>query len=100
MPTVTVKMSPQQFARLERIARQRQAPKAQILREAFESAHESSKPGTVYDAIADLIGSVEGPGDLSTNPKYLQGFGLDGPKRREFWDKVKKGQKGRRKKAA
>ena len=26
-------------------------------------------------AAGDLIGFVEGPGDLSTNPKYMEGFG-------------------------
>ncbi len=34
--------------------------------EPFESA---------YDRAKHLIGSIEGPGDLSTNPKYMEGFG-------------------------
>ena len=32
-------------------------------------------PGSFLDGIEDLIGSVEGPTDLSTNPKYLEGLG-------------------------
>ncbi len=30
---------------------------------------------SVLEAAGDLIGAVEGPGDLSTNPKYMEGFG-------------------------
>lgn len=30
---------------------------------------------SVLEAAGDLIGAVEGPGDLSTNPKYMKGFG-------------------------
>jgi len=27
------------------------------------------------DAAREFIGCVEGPGDLSTNPKYMEGYG-------------------------
>lgn len=30
---------------------------------------------SVLEAAGNLIGAVEGPGDLSTNPKYVEGFG-------------------------
>lgn len=30
---------------------------------------------TVAELAADLIGSLEGPGDLSANPKYMEGYG-------------------------
>jgi hypothetical protein len=29
------------------------------------------------EAAARLIGCLDGPGDLSTNPKYFEGFGRD-----------------------
>ena len=75
MPTVTVKMSDQQFARLERIALQRHVPKAQVLREAFNrAAAEQSKP-SAFDLVAHLAGSVNGPRDASANPAYLADFG-------------------------
>jgi hypothetical protein len=32
---------------------------------------------SVYDRVKHLVGSVDGPPDLSTNPKYLQGLGED-----------------------
>lgn len=35
------------------------------------------KPGSLLDRAKHLIGVIEGPGDLSTNPKYLEGLGED-----------------------
>jgi hypothetical protein len=32
---------------------------------------------SIYDRVKHLIGEVDGPPDLSTNPKYLQGLGAD-----------------------
>ena len=32
---------------------------------------------SLYDRIKHLIGGVDGPADLNTNPKYLHGFGKD-----------------------
>ena len=82
MPTVTVKISDQQFARLERIARKRHVPKAQVLREALDGADaEQSKP-SAFDLVAHLAGSVKGPRDASTNPVYLADFGQPRARRR------------------
>ena len=30
---------------------------------------------SALEAAGDLVGCVEGPDDLSTNPEYMQGFG-------------------------
>ena len=46
--------------------------------EAKEAANqtEGDEPFvSAYDVSKHLIGSIEGPGDLSTNPKYMDGFG-------------------------
>lgn len=32
---------------------------------------------SAYDAARHLAGVVEGPGDLSTNPAHMEGFGED-----------------------
>ncbi len=32
---------------------------------------------SLYDRLEHLIGRVNGPSDLGTNPKYLHGFGED-----------------------
>jgi len=34
-----------------------------------------AKPGSLLELNRDLYGSGRGPGDVSTNPKYLKGFG-------------------------
>ncbi len=38
------------------------------------------KGRTLYDAFAEdgLVGCLDGPSDLSTNPKYMEGFGKSG----------------------
>ena len=36
---------------------------------------EVNKALTVGDLAGDLIGSVEGPSDLSTSPRHMRGFG-------------------------
>lgn len=39
-------------------------------------ARSNQQPGiSALEAAGDLIGCVEGPEDLSTNPEYLKGFG-------------------------
>ena len=37
-----------------------------------EFKHPDGRPMSALEAAGDLVGSVEGPGDLSTNKKYLQ----------------------------
>lgn len=34
-----------------------------------------AKPQSFSEVAQTLIGAGEGPGDLSTNPEYLQGYG-------------------------
>lgn len=43
------------------------------------SSEEIAQPRTAYEAFADVgaIGCFEGPPDLSTNPKYMEGFGIN-----------------------
>ena len=83
MITMTVKLSPTTSARLAAEAKARRVSKSQILREMAEERYSSSrrkknkKPFiSVYDLVADIVGKgTGGPPDLSTNPKYMEGFG-------------------------
>jgi len=35
-------------------------------------------PGTsAYDLVKDIVGCIDGPADLSTNPAYLEGLGKE-----------------------
>jgi hypothetical protein len=59
-------------------ARSRGTSKSEILREAL--AHFLAKApqpdkGSFLDLAGDLVGRLEGPGDLSYNKKYLDDYG-------------------------
>ena len=75
MPTVTVKMPADLHARLEAEAARRATTKSAILREAFAREPSAAPAGSFYERAKHLIGTASGPGDLSTNPKYLAGYG-------------------------
>lgn len=48
----------------------------------LQSASVSNGGGNAFDLIADLIGTADGPRDLSSKKRHLTGFGLDGTARR------------------
>lgn len=59
-------------------ADRREAWAAHFLHELEEESQEfvSPLPDPIpFERIEHLLGSLEGPGDLSTNPKYMEGFG-------------------------
>ncbi|MCX6546225.1 MAG: ribbon-helix-helix protein, CopG family [Acidobacteria bacterium] len=63
--------------RLARLAESRGASRSGLIREALERFLDegSAHPDSCLARAADLIGSVEGPADLSHNKKRLEGFG-------------------------
>lgn len=53
-------------------------PPAQVVREALEqflNGGRRSSVVTVAELAGDLLGSAQGPRDLATNPKYMEGYG-------------------------
>ena len=49
-----------------------------MVRDALESyfgGRSGAAPHSVLDLAGDLVGCLEGPGDLSYNKKYMRGFG-------------------------
>lgn len=73
-------------ARLQREAKRRRMPAAALLKQKLQSSSDSAgseagrAPLTARQraAIASATGSAKGlPRDLSTNPKYMEGFGRD-----------------------
>ena len=53
------------------------------LRLVLENSGKSSRGPSVADLMKDYIGIVDsGVTDLATNPKYMEGFGEDGPRDR------------------
>jgi hypothetical protein len=78
MKTISLKVSEAMDARLRAIAKKKGTNKAAIVRAALESflvsINGDSKP-SILDLARDLVGSVEGPCDLSTNKKHMEGYG-------------------------
>lgn len=77
--TVSLKLSAELLAKLEREAKVRRVPKSVVVRESLETTLRSrarGRRGSCFDVASDLAGSVTGlPRDLAHNPKYMDGFG-------------------------
>lgn len=77
-----MRVTPSQKEKIERLADRRgTTQKAAVLEavehELAEDGAEEPQPGSVLELTEDLCGSVEGPPDLSTNPKHMEGYGKD-----------------------
>jgi hypothetical protein len=76
--TITCKLPETLDADLETAAREEGVSKSQIVRKAVEdriSRSRARRSPRAFDLVKDLSGSVKGPADLLTNPKYMDGFG-------------------------
>ncbi|MEX0609240.1 MAG: hypothetical protein WD016_11980 [Balneolaceae bacterium] len=76
-----MKLSPEEKAKIKLLAdkkgiSQKEAVMNLVNEEMLEYKVEP-KPGSLLDKMQKYIGVIEGPGDLSTNPKYLEGLGED-----------------------
>ena len=76
MKTLTVRLPEALVAQLEAESRRRKLSKSDVVRERLTATGESRRPA-LLDAIADVVGSVEGlPRDLSARTKkYLKSTG-------------------------
>jgi len=75
MKTLTVKLPDPLAAWLSRRARELGRPQSDLVREALQRASEGTSGASCHDVFGDVCGVIEGPKDLSTNPKHLTGFG-------------------------
>lgn len=79
MNTTSLKLSPILDRKLVALAKREGVSKSELLRRALMEYIErkTGKPAvSFYDVASDVIGSIDsGLGDLSTNPKYMEGFG-------------------------
>ncbi len=78
MPTITCKIPAKLNAELEAAARRKRVAKSDIVRTAIE--RELRRNGkriapTAWDLAKRFCGTVHGPKDLATNPRYMEGFG-------------------------
>jgi Arc/MetJ-type ribon-helix-helix transcriptional regulator len=80
MKTVTVRLPEALVAEIEAESRGRKCSKSDVVRERLQRlAQPTRRQSTPVEAIADLIGSVDGlPADLSARKKhYLKASGYD-----------------------
>lgn len=78
MSTVSLKVPDPLAAELAETARRNGVSKSALIRDALEAYLHGSgavQSGSALSKAADLVGSLSGPEDLSTNKDYLQGFG-------------------------
>lgn len=76
MTTISLKLPDALAARLDALARRRRVSRSELVREAVTALVEGSRAEPSVDDLAgDLVGSLEGPGDLATNERHMRGFG-------------------------
>jgi hypothetical protein len=83
MKSVTIRLPDSLAADIEAEARRRKVSKTDIMRERLSRNMENATVPSSLEAIADLIGSIDGlPADLSRNKKaYLKaGYGRKRPR--------------------
>ena len=66
-------------ARLKGLAKRRRSSKSAVIRDLLEthpSTRAASRKPMLMELAGDLIGSIKGgPTDVSTNKKYMEGYG-------------------------
>lgn len=78
MKTISVKIPEELDLKLAAVAARRRESKSALIRAALDQVVESSETVTsnsCLDLAKDLIGTAEGPSDLSHNKKHLKGYG-------------------------
>ena len=78
MKTLSFRIPEYLDARIESLARRTSTSKSAVIRDAIEKmlAEDGARPSSRLDLIADLVGCVKGPGDLSWNKKHLDALGV------------------------
>ena len=78
MPIMSLKVPSALDDRVSAAARKRRLTKSALVREVLESYLTGTAvavAGSFLELARELVGCVEGPGDLSHNPKRMRGYG-------------------------
>lgn len=76
-----MRLSPHERRQIERLAKAQGKNMKEAILEAVRKQLDQldtatrTEPGSVLCGLEDVIGSAEGPEDLSSNKKYLEGYG-------------------------
>ena len=80
MATISLKIPDELVSRMDALAKAKHTSRSAVLREALEEKLKASArnvPLSLYEQSADLCGAgSSGVGDLASNPKHFEGFGL------------------------
>ena len=74
MRTVSFKLPGQLDDALSDLARRRNSTRSALVREALQALATGANH-SVTAMVGDLVGSLDGPPDLSSNPRHLAGYG-------------------------
>ena len=78
MKTITCKLPAKLDAELTAAAREEGISKSEVVRKALEDRvgrRRGRKRRRAFDLVGNLSGSLDGPADILTNPKYMKDFG-------------------------
>lgn len=79
MHTITFKADEELVEKLDSLADEQHATRSELIRYAIDQYVESEarieEAPSAYEACKHVIGCFEGPGDLSTNPEHMEGYG-------------------------
>lgn len=79
MKTLSIKIPEKLDRQLTSEVARRHVPKSVLVREVlsqhFSGASSTGKQSSFLERAGDVIGRYSGPGDVSTNPKYMKDFG-------------------------
>ena len=76
MRAVSIKLPHALDERLSDLARRRKTSRSAVLRDALLAFDKDQGP-SVTSVAGDLVGSLDGPRDLSTAPEHMAGYGTD-----------------------
>lgn len=79
-----MKLTPEEKQKIELLAKKKGVSKKEAVMSAVNELvieyEVEVKPGSMLEKLQPYIGVIKGgPSDLSTNPKYLEGYGEDNP---------------------
>jgi Arc/MetJ-type ribon-helix-helix transcriptional regulator len=78
MTTISLKLQAHDLERLKSLAKERRTTQSALVRQAIQrllKEPKADKARSFRDTVRDLSGIVDGPADLSTNPKHMDGYG-------------------------
>jgi len=82
MKTLSLKIPETLEGDLVAYAAERGVSKSEVVREALKKLFGRERPAHRKSALVlveDLVGALEGPEDLASNPAHLEGFGRERP---------------------